>query len=133
MTGFPVSYTLLKIFSVAYLLWLAWKIANAAAPRAGQAQGKPLSFLQAAAFQWVNPKAWTMALSAITLYAASRDLAAILWVAGCYVMVSCVSTTSWTILGQQLSRFLGNPLRLRIFNGLMALLLVATLIPVLWP
>jgi len=131
----PWSYTLLKIVSVAYLLYLAWKIANAAPPASaeGQVVGKPLTFLQSAAFQWVNPKAWSMGLSAITLYATGRDLAAVLWVAGVYVGVSAISTTSWTILGQQLRRVLRSPARLRLFNRVMAGLLVATLIPVLWP
>ncbi|MGK8232750.1 LysE family translocator [Roseovarius sp. MS2] len=129
----PLSYTLLKIGSVAYLVYLAWKIANAAPPRDAEASGKPLTFLQSAAFQWVNPKAWSMALSAITLYATGRDLASVLWVAGVYVAVSMVSTTSWTLLGQQLRRLLKNQTRLRIFNWIMASLLIATLIPVLWP
>ena len=131
----PLSYTLLKAVSVAYLLWLAWKIAHAAPPRAAteQAEGKPLTFLQSAAFQWVNPKAWSMGLSAITLYATGRDLVAVLWVAGVYVGVSAVSTTSWTVLGQQVRRLLKNPARLRLFNRVMAALLVATLVPVLWP
>lgn len=129
----PASYTILKVLSVAYLLYLAWKIANAAPPKDATAEGRPLTFLQAAAFQWVNPKAWSMALSAITLYAASRDLAAVLWVAGVYVAASVVSTTSWTVLGQQLRRLLATPARLRVFNWTMAVLLVATLIPVLWP
>lgn len=129
----PPSYLILKVLSVAYLLYLAWKIANAAPPKEASAEGRPLTFLQSAAFQWVNPKAWSMALSAITLYATSRDLAAVLWVAGSYVAVSVVSTTSWTVLGQQMRRLLKSPVRLRIFNRVMAGLLVATLIPVLWP
>ncbi|WP_101067104.1 LysE family translocator [Roseovarius salinarum] len=131
----PLSYTLLKTACVAYLLYLAWKIANAAPPETDgtAAAGHPLTFLQAAAFQWVNPKAWSMALSAITLYAASRDVAAVLWVASTYVGVSAISTTSWTVLGQQLRRLLDRPARLRMFNRAMAALLVATLIPVLWP
>lgn len=129
----PLSYTLLKIGSVAYLVYLAWKIANAAPPRNAETSGKPLTFLQSAAFQWVNPKAWSMALSAITLYATGRDLASVLWVAGVYVVVSSISTTSWTLLGQQLRRLIQNQTRLRIFNWLMATLLIATLIPVLWP
>jgi len=131
----PLSYTILKTLSVAYLLYLAWKIANAAPPaRAAQGhEGRPLTFLQSAAFQWVNPKAWSMALSAITLYASGRDLTAVLWVAGTYVAVSVISTTSWTVLGQQMRRLLKSPARLRAFNWIMAALLVATLVPVLWP
>lgn len=129
----PPSYIVLKWLSVAYLLYLAWKIANAAPPKEAQIEGRPLTFLQAAAFQWVNPKAWSMALSAITLYAGGRDLASVIWVAGIYVLVSCVSTTSWTVVGQQLRRFLRSSARLRAFNWIMALLLVTTLIPVLWP
>ena len=74
-----------------------------------------------------------MALSAITLYAASRDVSAVMWVAGVYVAASVISTTSWTVLGQQLRRLLKNPARLRTFNWIMAVLLVATLVPVLWP
>ena len=129
----PLSYTILKVLSVGYLLYLAWKIASAAPPKATEATGRPLTFLQAAAFQWVNPKAWSMALSAVTLYAASRDVPAVLWVAGTYVAASVLTTTSWTVLGQQLRRLLKRPGTLQKFNLAMAALLVATLIPVLWP
>jgi threonine/homoserine/homoserine lactone efflux protein len=129
----PPAYTVLKVLSVAYLVYLAWKIANAAPPRDTEAEGKPLSFLQAAAFQWVNPKAWSMALSAITLYAASRDVAAVLWVGAAYVGCSVVSTSTWVLVGQQVRRLLANPVRLRWFNRAMAALLIASLIPVLLP
>ncbi len=131
--AFPVSHTILKVVSVIYLVYLAWKIANAAPPKETEATGKPLSFLQAVAFQWVNPKAWTMALTSITLYATSRDFTALLWVAGAFLAGSFLSTSSWTVMGQQLRRLLKNPMRLRVFNWVMAILLVATLIPVLWP
>jgi len=127
---FPALNWILTILSVVYMLWLAWKIAHAAAPKQGEANGKPLSFLQACAFQWVNPKAWAMALGAVTLYAASRDLQAVLWVSGTYVMMGCISTTTWTVLGQQLRRILTNPKRLRAFNWSMAALLVCSLYPV---
>jgi threonine/homoserine/homoserine lactone efflux protein len=129
----PPAYLLLKLLSVAYLLWLAWKIANAAPPAEAKTAGRPLTFLQATAFQWVNPKVWSMALSAVTLYAAGRDLAAVLLVAGVYVACGTISTTTWTILGQQIRRVLRSPGRLRAFNRVMAVLLVATLVPVLWP
>ena len=72
---FPVSYTVLKVVSVLYLLFLAWKIATAATPGSNtSASGQPFTFVQAALFQWVNPKAWTMALTAITIYAPSHTL-----------------------------------------------------------
>jgi threonine/homoserine/homoserine lactone efflux protein len=129
----PMSYTILKVLSVLYMLYLAWRIANAAPPDGAPKTGsKPLSFLQAAAFQWVNPKAWSMALGAITLYATGRDIAAVLWVAGTYVAMGSISTTTWTVIGQQLRRLLNRPTRLRIFNWAMAALLVASLIPVIW-
>ena len=58
---YPVAQTVLQVLSTGYLLYLAWKIANAAPPQEGVARGKPFTFFQAAAFQWVNPKAWYMA------------------------------------------------------------------------
>ncbi|MEC8579255.1 MAG: LysE family translocator [Pseudomonadota bacterium] len=127
----PMSYTVLTVVSVLYMLYLAWKIANAAPMGDGKTEGKPLTFLQAASFQWVNPKAWSMALSAITLYASGRDLISVLWVAGMYVLCSCISTTSWTVLGTGIRHLLANPMRLRIFNWSMAALLVLSLVPVL--
>ena len=129
---YPISHMVLKVVSVAYLLWLAWKIANAAPPEHGKTGGKPFSFLQAALFQWVNPKAWTMALTAITLYAPDRSLAAIGLVALIFGAINLPSVSTWTILGQQVSRVLASPTRLRAFNWTMAALLVATLYPVLY-
>lgn len=52
----------LKWLSLAYVLWLSWKIAHAAAPEGHAGRGRPMGFLAACAFQWVNPKAWMMAL-----------------------------------------------------------------------
>ncbi len=72
---YPASFIAMKVVSVAYLIYLAWKIANAAPPKAAQATGKPFSFLQAAAFQWVNPKAWYMAVTAVTNFTPDTGLA----------------------------------------------------------
>ena len=127
----PASYIVLKVASVAYMLWLAWKIAHAAAPGSGTGAGQPLTFLQAAGFQWVNPKAWSMSLGAITLYATTRDLVSILWVAGAFAFAGTFSATTWTTLGTALRRALSNPRRLRLFNWTMAVLLVLSMIPVL--
>ncbi|MEM1064230.1 MAG: LysE family translocator [Pseudomonadota bacterium] len=130
--AWPVSYTILKSVSIAYLLYLAWRIANAGAPEGSGASARPMTFLEAALFQWVNPKAWTMALTAIAVYAPNQSLASIALVAVIFGAVNIPSVGSWTVLGMQLRRFLTNPSRLRAFNVSMALLLVASLYPVLF-
>ncbi len=130
---FPVSYTVLRGVSVLYLLYLAWKIAHAAPVNGQAAKGVPMTFLQAAAFQWVNPKAWAMALTATTAYSPEQTLQAILIVAVVFGAVNLPSVSTWTVLGQQMARVLTNPRRLLIFNWAMAGLLVLSLYPVLWP
>ncbi|MDO6584463.1 LysE family translocator [Salipiger sp. 1_MG-2023] len=128
---YPVLHDVLLVVSVLYMLWLAWKIAHAAPPAQGTCEARPLSFLQAAAFQWVNPKAWSMALASIALYAASREIGAILWVVGAYVVNGLISTTTWAVLGREIRRLLSSPTRLKLFNWTMAALLIASLLPVL--
>ncbi|WP_425514244.1 LysE family translocator [Aliiroseovarius lamellibrachiae] len=129
--AFPVSYTALKVVSVMYLTWLAWKIARAGEPGTGSSGATPMSFLQAAAFQWVNPKAWAMALTAISVYAPGRSMQAVLVVALIFGLVNLPSVSTWTILGQKIRVILTNPTRLRVFNVTMALLLIASLFPVI--
>lgn len=129
---YPISYTILKIASVVYLLYLAWKIAHAAPAENSAEVGTPMTFMQAAAFQWVNPKAWAMALTATTAYAPGQTLNVILIVALVFGTVNLPSVSTWTVLGQQMARFLTNPRRLVVFNWTMAALLIASLYPVLW-
>ncbi len=128
---YPASYTALKMLSIAYLLYLAWKIATATAPNGGNTSATPMSFLQAAAFQWVNPKAWAMALTAISAYAPDQSPAAVALVAVTFGAINLPSVSTWTVLGQQMQRLLTNPARLRAFNWTMALLLVISMAPVL--
>ncbi len=130
---YPISHTVLKVLSVLYLLYLAWKIAHAAPAKGADAAGTPMTFLQAAAFQWVNPKAWAMALTATAAYAPEQSLNAILLVALVFGAINLPSVSTWTVLGQQMARVLTNPRRLLVFNWTMAALLVASLYPVLWP
>jgi len=127
----PLSHTVLQSVGIGYLLWLAWKIANADMPEAGKSS-RPMNFVQAAAFQWVNPKAWQMALTAITLYAPDRSIWAIGFVSLVFGLINLPSVSTWTVLGQQMQRVLSSPLRLRSFNIFMAVLLVASVIPVLY-
>ena len=126
----PWAGLALKLASVGYMLWLAWKIAHAAAPGAGKVVGKPFSFLQAAGFQWVNPKAWAMALGAVAAYAPGGNLADVALVAGVFAAVNLPSVTLWAAAGQGIRRWLEGPGRLRAFNWTMAGLLVLSLWPV---
>lgn len=131
--AYPALNIVLKVVSAAYMLWLAWKIANAVPPEMKQVTGKPFTFLQAAAFQWVNPKAWFMATTAISAYA-PQDRGLVLgslMVAGIFATTNLPAVTIWAWIGVQLRRWLGTARRLRVFNISMALLLVASLWPML--
>ena len=131
---YPPLETVLKVISVAFLIWLAWKIAHAAAPgEDGKSRlARPITFLQASAFQWVNPKAWTMALTSIAAYAPERSLAAVAVVATTFLVLNLFSGSLWMLLGREARRVLSNPARLTAFNWTMAGLLLATLVPVLF-
>jgi len=127
---YPISYQILKGFSVLYLVYLAYKIATSKPIQEQQDNNtKPFSFLQAAIFQWVNPKAWTMALTAISVYSPSKNMESILLVGVVFGAINLPSVGVWTVLGQQLKRFLTSDTKLRIFNITMALLLIASLYP----
>ncbi|MCB1383323.1 MAG: LysE family translocator [Notoacmeibacter sp.] len=131
---YPVAKTVLTAVSVAYLVYLAWKIARAGAPKAeGETAARPFTFLQAAAFQWVNPKAWTMALTAMSAYAPGGSARAALLVAAVFGLVNLPSIVVWVVAGQGLRRFLTNARRLTLFNYSMAGLLLASLYPVVFP
>jgi threonine/homoserine/homoserine lactone efflux protein len=130
---FPPLYSALRYAGAAYLLYLAWRIAGSGAPDAeGKAAGKPFTFLQAAAFQWVNPKAWIMAIGAITTYTPQDGfLLNVLLIAALFALINCPSVGLWTVAGSLLRRWLDQPHVLRAFNIGMALLLVASLYPIL--
>jgi len=128
----PVSYTILKVLSIVYLLYLALKIALSDSSAAqNSSNNKPFTFIQAALFQWVNPKAWTMALTAISLYAPTKSIDAVLLVGLTFGLINLPCISSWIMLGQKMQVFLTDKKRLKIFNITMALLLVFSLYPAL--
>ena len=131
MIAVPAAKTALKVAAVLYMLWLAWKIAHAAPPAAAGSSARPLTLLQAASFQWVNPKAWAMALGAVSAYAKGGDLGSIAVVAlvFCLVNLPCIGT--WVLAGEAMRHLLTNRNRLAVFNWMMAGLLVLSLYPVL--
>jgi threonine/homoserine/homoserine lactone efflux protein len=130
----PLLQLVMKTASCAYLLWLAFQIAVSASAVSDSAGGKPLTFLQAAAFQWINPKAWLMAVGAISAYTAGYGRQLYLQVAIIALItlvVTLASTLTWTAFGAAIRRFLRTPTTLRLFNLAMALLLFASTVPIL--
>lgn len=127
----PVLNLVLKVIFAGYLLWLAVKIATASLPEERDADSRPMTFLQAATFQWVNPKAWGMCLSAITLYAPDRLLLSVAIVAAAFTLVCFPAISVWAWLRTAVRQWLSNATRLRVFNITMAALLVASLYPAL--
>ena len=125
----------LRWAAVAYMLWLAWKIATARPVAAGQAAtGRPLTFLQAALFQWINPKGWAAALGAVVAYATASGgglVAQAAVIAGVFLVVMFPLAAFWTCVGVGVTRFLREERSVRAFNVLMALLLVISLFGVL--
>ena len=126
----PWLKTALKWIGSAYLLFLAWKIAFAAPTGASKetSRGQPLTFMQAAAFQWVNPKAWSMVLAMMGVYAGHNAgyAADMLTMAGLFAIIGTITASSWALLGAFAGRLL-SARQLVWFNRLMALLLVASL------
>lgn len=131
-TAAPALQTALKVAGVLYMLWLAWKVANSRpAPSNGDADlGQPMTFWQAVAFQWVNPKAVIMSMTMIALFVRPEGRVldtAILVVVNLVFTVATVA--AWTGFGVALRGLLSNPRHARTFNIVMALLLVASIAP----
>jgi threonine/homoserine/homoserine lactone efflux protein len=130
-TAYPGAQLALKIAGASYMIWLAWKVANNRPEKScSSARPRPLTFLQAAAFQWVNPKGVVMALSATAIFVHPSSLASDMSVMfPVFLMATVISVLFWTGFGSLLSQALQDPRKARIFNIVMALLLVASIVP----
>ncbi|NKB83564.1 LysE family translocator [Brucella grignonensis] len=130
----PSFYTSLKFAGGAYMLYLAWKIATSRSigESKGSDSGEPMTFLQAAAFQWVNPKAWVMGITGIATYANHDNYyVAVILVSVAFAIVNLPSVSVWAGFGTLLRNWLSDPVRLKWFNLTMALLLILSLWPML--
>ena len=127
---YPPLSLVLKIAGGGYLLWLAYKIATSTGPGSASGPARPMNFIEAAAFQWVNPKAWMMALGAIAGYfpAASHWSVAVLLIALFWV-TGMISITPWAAFGQAVRHLLADPVRLTWFNRAMGAALALSV----WP
>lgn len=128
-SALPWTYNILKAVSICYLLFLAYKIATASTDLNGvKIDSKPFTFLQALLFQWVNPKAWTIALSAITLYTENNSISSALFVSLVFFISGIPSVSTWTLVGCQLQRIQLTCKQLKAFNITMALLLITSVV-----
>lgn len=130
-TAFPPLQVALKIAGAVYMLFLAWKIFRAAGIDGGSAaDSRPMTFMEAALFQWVNPKAWVMALSAMAIYVRPAHVVGdVIAVALIFGLVNVPSVSSWAGFGHLLREWLRDPARVRLFNAIMAVLLVVSIVP----
>lgn len=121
----------LVLAGCAYLLWLAWRQAQAGQPGGGKS-AQPLGFVGAALFQWVNPKAWMMVLNAAILFLPrGGGWGAALSLALVCTLVNFPCIALWAVVGDRLHFRLRDPRALRVFNYAMALLLAATAVWIL--
>jgi threonine/homoserine/homoserine lactone efflux protein len=131
---FPQLLATMRVAGSLYMLWLALKIAFAKPIGRVETGGRPLGFLAAAGFQWVNPKAWAMALSALSTYAGVVDdyTRSVLLTALLCALIAVPCSGAWALFGASLSRFLAEPRVTRPFNWTMAALLVASIAPIMF-
>ena len=128
--GYPALHSWLRIVGALYLLYLAWRIAGAGNPTVSARGHRPLTFLEAALFQWANPKAWTLALGSIAAFTPvgkpfAFELAAIICI---FAVMAVASLVTWCLFGVTVSRFLTSPRALRVFNLTMAALVALSVL-----
>jgi len=132
---FELLHEFIQVIGILYLLYLSWKVAVAAPTNMdGEQTSKPLSFIQAALFQWVNPKAWIMGTSAIATYTTvGADINLQIIIVGLvFFLMTFPSAGVWMMFGAGLKKILSNPKYQQYFNVSMALLLAASVAPIAW-
>ncbi len=129
---YSAVHQIIQLIGIVYLIYLAWLIAKSAPNNLDAERAKPFTFIQAALFQWVNPKAWIMGSSAIAAYTtvgASLSMQIVV-IAVVFFVVAFPSAGVWMIFGAGLKRLLSDPRHQRMFNVVMAMLLVASVVPI---
>ena len=130
---FPILHPILAIGGAIYMISLAWKIAKSNGLGDIGSSGAPMTFLQAAGFQWINPKAWIMGVTAVTTYAPQANYGLnVVMVSLVFVIVNAPCIAAWAGFGVSLRRFLDRPERLKLFKISMATLLVLSLAPLIF-
>ncbi len=127
---YPAIFLAIKLSGICYLLFLSWKVANADNLNAKQSTRDPLSFTQAAIFQWLNPKAWVIAVGALAAFTTQDNFTlSVITVIIVYFFMGFLCMGVWLKLGQALQQYLSHGKRRQFFNILMGLLLALSIIP----
>ena len=115
---FPLIKIILKSLCSGYLVYLSYRIATSSTgtDKNEKQQSRPFSFTEAMLFQWVNPKGWTMALSAITIYSPTNALSGIILVTVAFSITNFPCQCLWTLLGQQFRKLMSSSFKLKMFN-----------------
>lgn len=132
LTQTPILFTMIKVLGGAYMVYLAWRIWNSGPVEVKKGVSRPMTFMEAALFQWVNPKAWVMAMVAMSTYTAQGTYwVNVLIVVLAFCVINFPSVAFWAGFGMAMRRFLQDSRKLKIFNGIMAVSLILSLWPML--
>ncbi len=127
---FPYMHNVIKTLGIAYLLYLAYKMFITKKQKQVEQQSKPLSFVQAVLFQWVNPKAWVMIFSGIGVFTSGADIQTTTLVLALSFFIAIFPCNgSWLFLGFQMKKIIKTDLHYKIFNRTMAVILLASVLP----
>jgi threonine/homoserine/homoserine lactone efflux protein len=129
-TRYPQVHLALKYVGAAYLLYLAWRIAQSGRPNAGEAKARPLNFIEAAGFQWVNPKAWMIAVSAIPAFTTigGHYYAELLLIAVIFTAVTLPSCAVWCLFGVGIRTLIRTEETARLVNLALAAVLAGSVV-----
>ena len=132
LLAWPQALDVLRVLCVLILFYLAWLLVRPGSSSSDpEKRPRPLTLLEAALFQWVNPKAWMMIIAVVTTYTQAGNMAtSLLIIAALFAVLGIPMISVWNLFGVSLQRWLSDPLRARAFNWLMAVLLLASLYPI---
>ncbi len=122
----------LRYVGTGVMLWIAWKVASAGRAKAEGGRGRPWRFHEAVAFQWINPKAWSMSVGVASAYmAGARPVLEAASISSVFVLIGMGSAAGWCAFGAAIRRWLSTDARLRAFNVAMGGLVAASAIYIL--
>jgi len=131
--GHPAAFKALNWGGAAFLLWLSWKIASSSGIGSAS-DARRVGYLEAAAFQWINPKSWLVSASAAGTFlsaAAGSPIGQSVYLGGLFFFVALPSGLVWLAFGATVQRVLRSSRRLRIFNIAMGALLALSIVLIL--